>query len=268
MSVFHHDYSRYYDLLYAEKDYHGEAKYVSKLIRSKGRKMPAAILELGCGTGCHAMHLAALGHAVHGIDRSPAMIEYARQRASQALGRLSRKVSFTVGDIARYSCCQKFDAVVSLFHVICYQTTNNEVVATLKTAARHLRPGGMLVFDVWYGPAVLEQKPSVRIKRFADSQENITRTAEAVLHSNENTVEVHYSIQCVAKDSGRHREIKESHVVRYFFLPELELMLGLAGFRLEKAEEWMTGATPSPATWGVTIVARKSRSASFKKERP
>jgi len=43
-------YARYYDLLYADKDYAGEAAYVAGLIR---QRLPGAtrILELGSGTG-------------------------------------------------------------------------------------------------------------------------------------------------------------------------------------------------------------------------
>ena len=40
---------------------------------------PSRILDLGCGPGFYARRLAALGHTVHGIDFSPASIEYARK---------------------------------------------------------------------------------------------------------------------------------------------------------------------------------------------
>jgi SAM-dependent methyltransferase len=44
----------------------------------------ARVLDLGCGPGLYAQRLAGLGHSVHGIDFSPASIEYARKQALHA----------------------------------------------------------------------------------------------------------------------------------------------------------------------------------------
>ncbi len=43
---------------------------------------PAAVLDVGCGTGSLSLVLAHLGHAVTGIDFSPAMIERAAAKAA------------------------------------------------------------------------------------------------------------------------------------------------------------------------------------------
>jgi SAM-dependent methyltransferase len=42
---------------------------------------PTHILDLGCGPGFYAERLARLGHTIHGIDYSPASIEYASSTA-------------------------------------------------------------------------------------------------------------------------------------------------------------------------------------------
>ena len=60
---------------------------------------------------------------------------------------------------ARLRLAGTFDAVIALFHVVSYQTTEHDLRATFATAARHLNPGGVLLFDVWHGPAVLAQQP-------------------------------------------------------------------------------------------------------------
>ena len=54
-------YARYYDLLYRDKDYPAEARYLHELIQ---RHAPGAqsILDLGCGTGAHAAEFAELGY--------------------------------------------------------------------------------------------------------------------------------------------------------------------------------------------------------------
>ena len=72
-------YARYYDLLYRDKDYLGETEFVERLIQ---RHSPGArrILELGCGTGIHAVMLAEKGYEVTGLDLSEGMLEVAAQR--------------------------------------------------------------------------------------------------------------------------------------------------------------------------------------------
>ena len=45
-------YSKYYDLLYDDKNYDLESEYVYNHIKKKSS--PKSILELGCGSGGHA----------------------------------------------------------------------------------------------------------------------------------------------------------------------------------------------------------------------
>ncbi|MDP3028836.1 MAG: class I SAM-dependent methyltransferase [Deltaproteobacteria bacterium] len=74
------NYARYYDLLYRDKDYAAEAEYVAGLIR-KFHPSAESILELGSGTGKHALLLARKGFEVHGVELSEEMINIARSNA-------------------------------------------------------------------------------------------------------------------------------------------------------------------------------------------
>ena len=69
--------ARYYDSLYADKDYAAEVAYVDGLIQ---RYAPGArsVLDLGCGTGRHAIEFAERGYSVLGIDRSRNMLNQAQ----------------------------------------------------------------------------------------------------------------------------------------------------------------------------------------------
>ena len=246
-------YSRYYNLLYQDKDYAGEAQYVRGLIE---RHAPQArtVLDLGCGTGRHDLLLARMGYQVTGVDRSAEMLAIAG--AQTPAGPPSPSLSFAQGDIRSVRLGTQFDVVVSLFHVMSYLTSNQDLSAAFATVRAHLKPGGVFIFDCWYGPAVLTDRPAVRVKRLEDAAIAITRLAEPVLHPNENLVEVNYQIFERDKATGAVAQLKESHLMRYLFRPEIELLLGEAGLTLASSAEWMTDREPGFDTWGVCFVVR------------
>lgn len=241
-------YAHYYNLLYRDKDYPGEVEYLDGLIRSH---LPSArsLLDLGCGTGRHAILLADRGYSVAGVDVSEEMLQAAS--AQDVPG-----TSFHCGDLRSIRLGASFDVVISLFHVISYQSSNADLAAAFATVREHLRPGGIFVFDCWYGPAVLSDPPVVRVKRLEDEQVRVIRIAEPVVHPNENLVDVNYHV--LVSHTGRREteELRETHRMRYLFLPELEVMLRQAGLQLGSAFEWMTGKTPGVDTWGVCCVVR------------
>ena len=251
------DYARYYDLLYRDKDYAAEAEYVAGLIR-KFHPSARTILELGSGTGIHASMLAVKGFTVHGIERSPEMLARSQTLTeNRAAG--DGRLTFTTGDIREIRLTKRFDAVIALFHVISYQTTNEDVTAAFKTARDHLNPGGVFIFDIWYGPAVLTERPVVRIKRMVDDQNEITRLAEPILHPNENKVDVNYHLFVRDLKTQTVSELKETHAMRYFFKPEIELLAARAGCHCSHAEEWLSGKTIGCDTWGVCFVMKAHR---------
>lgn len=250
------EYAQYYDLLYRDKDYVGEADYVHRLIQ---RCLPGArtVLELGSGTGRHAAMLAKQSYAVHGIERSEEMLCHAR-----ALAETKRHIpgwpvpTFTHGDIRTTRVGRTFDAAISLFHVISYQVANDDLLAAFRTARAHMSKEGVFLFDAWYGPAVLTDRPSVRVKRMEDEHVTVTRLAEPVLHADANTVDVNYHVFIRNKMSGAVIETRETHTMRYLFCPEIEMLASQTGFIVVRAEEWMTGRSPGCTTWGVCFVAQ------------
>jgi SAM-dependent methyltransferase len=249
-------YSRYYDLLYADKQYQQEADYVASKLSAAGVRS-GRILELGCGTGAHAEFIARRGYSIHGVDLSPGMIERAEDRRRSLAPELGSQLSFGCGDVRHLRQGHCFDAVISLFHVMSYQATNADLAAAFDTAALHLQPGGLFLFDFWYGPAVLTQQPAVRIKRLADRSTSVLRIAEPRLDENANCVDVQFTVQIEDIATSRREDIVETHRMRYFFLPELDMFLRGGGFERVAAVEWMSDREPSRDTWGVLAIARK-----------
>lgn len=253
MSVFG-GYSRYYNLFYQDKDYAGEVAYLRRLLR---QHHPAAksLLDLGCGTGRHAFLLAQQGYAVSGVDRSTEMLAVA-QTQLEAEPQSGPAPAFHQGDIRTIRLECTFDAVVALFHVISYQPGNDDLRQVFATVSQHLEPGGVFIFDCWYGPAVLTDRPAVRVKRLADEASAVTRLVEPVMHPNHNLVDLHYEVLVRDRASGEVEQIRETHRMRYLFRPEIELLLEEAGLQLVDASEWMTGQPLGFDTWGACFVAR------------
>lgn len=243
-------YSQYYDLLYQDKNYKAETDFVLSLFKT--HTLPInSILELGCGTGIHAQYLSENGFLVHGVDLSESMLTEANKRSK------ANSLNFSHGDVRSIRVNRKFDAVLSLFHVMSYQTSNEDILSAFKTAAEHLDTGGLFVFDVWYGPAVLTDRPEVREKRLENDQISIIRQAKPDLYPERNVVDVNYFIEVKDKKSNYIEKIQEKHSMRYFFSPEIQSFLAQNNMKLIRSMEWMTGAVPSFKTWGVVFLAQK-----------
>jgi SAM-dependent methyltransferase len=253
MSTFR-NYARYYDLLYRDKDYAGEAEFIQQLMQTHAPDAQT-ILDLGCGTGIHAILLAKKGYKIHGVDFSQEMLDQARDRRSQLSPDLAARLQFTPGDIRKVALNQTFDVVLSLFHVISYQTTNEDLLAAFATAKKHLKPGGVFIFDVWYGPAMLSDRPAVRVKHLEDEEISVTRIAEPQIYPNQNLVDVTYKVFIKDKSSSLVDEIQETHCMRYLFQPEVSLLLNNSGLRILQAQEWMSGRTLGLDTWGAMFIS-------------
>ncbi len=255
MSVFK-NYAAYYDLLYRDKDYSGESAFVDQIIQTHGNT-PKTTLELGCGTGMHAIRLTEKGYRIHGIDFSREMLQDAAQRLEQCNADIRSRLRFQEGDVRSFRAGETYDAVISLFHVFSYQTTDEDLQAAFATISAHLNDGGIFLFDCWYGPAVLSDPPVVRVKRLENDNIRITRIAEPQMFPNENRVDVHYQILIEDKKSGDIETLQEIHHMRYLFLPEIRQLLKAANLTLLDSREWMSNKAPGLDTWGVYFVGKK-----------
>lgn len=244
-------YAQYYDLLYQDKDYDKETKYVQSLIQEYAPNAKT-ILSLGCGTGEYELRISKLGYNVTGVDISQQMIDIAKNKENQ-------NCSFMRGDIRTTRLDKKFDVVISLFHVMSYQTTNKDLLSAFKTANIHLKKEGIFLFDFWYGPAVLADKPMVRVKRLKNKTLNLVRIAEPDINENENTVDIKYQVIIRQTKTNKIEEIIELHKMRYFFLPELELMLSQNEFKILGRLKWLEqNENISKKSWYGIIISNKT----------
>ncbi len=254
--VFDEAYASVYDALYRDKDYEAECDFVEQIFSLYARRPVYTVLDLGCGTGGHALPLARRGHFVVGADRSEAMLAEARRKATL---RGVNPSGFVQGNIRTLDLGRTFDAVIAMFSIVSYQTTNEDLAATFRAARRHLGPDGLFIFDCWFGPAVLSQEPTERHKVVERDGERIERFAIPTLDALRYTVRVDYKVLWT-KDNRVLDEIDESHLMRFLFPQEIEGYLGDAGFELLKMCPFM--ALEQEATeqnWNVTVVGKAIR---------
>jgi SAM-dependent methyltransferase len=248
--VFTEPYARAYDALYADKDYAGECDVVEQLFRAFADSPVHSVVDLGCGTGNHALPLARRGYRVVGVDRSDAALERAEAKASGS-------VRFVRGDLRHVQLDERFDAALMMFAVLGYLTEALDTLAALTRARELLKDRGLLIFDVWYAPAVIEQGPSSREKRVPlGAGGELVRRATGRLEGEERAVcTVHYELEW-RRDGRVVERATETHVMRSFLAEELERLLQRAGFELLRLASFPELGEPSPETWNVIAVAR------------
>lgn len=246
-------YAAVYDALYGEKDYGGECDLIGHLFARHEDRPVASVLDLGCGTGGHALPLAARGLRVTGVDRSPAMLARACAKSVQA-GVAAPE--FIEADVRTLRLGRVFDAAIMMFAVLGYQHDDDALLATLASVRHHLPPSGLFLFDIWYGPAVLAQRPGDRVRSISQANERIFRTTRSELDIRTQICRVDFHVLRLAGDRlvG---EDRETHAMRFFFDRELGLALAASGFRLEALRAFPDiGREPDETTWTVIGVAR------------
>lgn len=251
--VFGDIYAGHYDALYAAKDYAAECDAVEEAFRRFGGDAPIeSVLDLGCGTGNHALPLAQRGYRVTGVDRSAAMLGRAAAKAAEA--RLA--IPLLEGDLMTVEAGGPFDAAICLFSVLGYLTETTDLRAALTNIRRHLRPGGLFLGDVWSGPAVLTAGLADRLRVTDTPGGRILRATETRLDSRRHRCEIHWRLWRFNADRLLD-EVEEVHHVRYFFPLEIELLLDLAGLELLSLTAFP--ALDRPLTdndWYAFVVAR------------
>ena len=105
------------------------------------------VLELGCGTGRVALHLARRGHEVIGLDRDPELLATLESRGAQL------PVRGLEADARAFELASPVSLVLAPTHLLQLLDDSGERVESLRCIAASLRPGGLLA------AAIIEAMP-------------------------------------------------------------------------------------------------------------
>jgi SAM-dependent methyltransferase len=240
-------YASYYDAFYQDKDYDSEATYIAGLIRRQCGDGPKDVIDFGAGTGKHGVRLASMGLNVHGVEISNSMVLQAES---------GKGFSIEQGDVRSYSSSKNYDVALAMFHVLSYMRTLEDFEIALRNINSNLVDNGILVFDVWYGPAVLELGVENREKTATLDGVEIVRKARSVSIPDQQSVEVKY--ECGFMNQGVFQsEFTESHTLRYFFDDTVKKVSNQAGFEVLMSEESFTGGHLDESTWSALYTLKK-----------
>jgi SAM-dependent methyltransferase len=125
----------WWPLLSPPSEYDEEAADLLGRLSQGARSSPPALLELGCGGGSLAFHLKHHFRLTL-TDISPAMLAVCRT--------MNPECEHATGDMRSLRLGREFDVVV-VHDAIMYAIEPRDVLATLRTAAIHCRPGGTVI---------------------------------------------------------------------------------------------------------------------------
>ena len=231
--------ARHYDLIYAEKPYAGEARFVHDLLGGR----PGRLLDVACGSGRHARELAALGWDVTGVDYSPDLLARAREAGIAVHEQDMRKLDVPGAP---------FDAVTCLFDSIGYPQDNDGIVAALTGMGRH---GRRVAVEFLHAPALLTAADPVRVRRFElPDGGTLLRVSETTLDEVAMVMHVDYDVLELAAD-GSYRRETERQSNRFFAVEEMRALMQLAGLRVDRFVPAYDDGGIGPDTFHVMALA-------------
>jgi SAM-dependent methyltransferase len=145
--------AEFYDKIWGKHDYDADVKFLEALFREHDCKR---IVDIGCGTGNHAIRLSKLGFEVTGVDTSPAMLKIAKEKAKKTKTRLVH------GDMKKLEKVipkgKKFDAAICLGQTFYHLVTNKDVQAFLDSLHKVMEKNGLFIFNARNATKIREDR--------------------------------------------------------------------------------------------------------------
>ncbi|MBP7867924.1 MAG: class I SAM-dependent methyltransferase [Acidobacteria bacterium] len=209
------NYARTYD---SESFTQGTVGEVDFLEKELGFDRGKAVLDIGCGTGRHAVELARRGYVVTGVDLSESQLARAREKA--------REAGVEVTLLRRDAAALDFDAAFDFALMLCegafsLQESDEKNFEVLRCAARALRPGGKLVMTTLNALFPLFHSVKDFLNQAAVSGHVTDLSFDLLTFRETNTIQI-------PDDDGRPRTIRCNE--RYYTPPEIAWLLKSAGF--------------------------------------
>lgn len=208
----------------------------------------AALLDLGCGEGRHALALSALGYRTVGVDASAEAIHRA-QIASRAQG---ADATFVHGTASKYRPeLGAFDGVVSWQTSIGIVGPESNDADTLANAFRSLRPGGRLILEFTSATWLLRNFSERAWRRLPNGREVVE---ERRYCGRTGVISTHSRI-IDGEHVGRSRQLS----IRAYTAPELVNLVEAAGHNVVELAGDLDGRPYDLDSRRVLLIAERPR---------
>lgn len=192
------------------------------------------ILELGSGSGRLLMPLAEAGHRITALDRSPSMMQRARDSVVRA--GLSGRITFHQADMVNADEAPggPFGLAIVALNGLLHLTSQDSQRQTLSAIRRGLDPRGQLVLDLFNpSPDALRalDHSLVHDGSWLDGAgDRVDKFAARRVQPGRQIITTDLWYDRIS-DAGDIRRTATSYEMRYLHRSEVELLLELAGFK-------------------------------------
>lgn len=230
MSGFYATIARYYDSEHYDKD--EDLDFYRDLTDEYGDD----VLIIGAGTGRIALELAIYGCAVHGIDNEPEMLERARRKLDGAPADVRSRLHFAQADALKAAIDRTFHLAIIPYNTLMHFHDFDAHFGLLQRCRNWVAKGGALAIDLPNaGESFAAQDTgAVTLERMFLERETghlIMQHSVATLDRVSQLMQVTWIYDEVEADHTVKRTIAPV-INRYFFYPELKLLLERAGFTI------------------------------------
>jgi SAM-dependent methyltransferase len=220
------------------------------------------VLDLGCGTGRILGPLLRDGHAVVGVDRSPAMLARAAARIARLGAPARRRALLVRGDLRQLPIgtdlgraghsAGRFPLAIAAFHSVQHLVDDGDLLRFFRDVRAALTPDGWLAFDVFAPDPRFLARPANRVfdrtvfrhpatgQRLAYGVSHRLDPARRALH-----MRLHYQpVDARGRAAGAERVVRLCH--RQLPPSEVDALLRRAGLQIAARWGGFDGEPPPP----------------------
>ena len=199
-------------------------------IEQWARRLGNPLLDLACGTGRMAIHLASLGHQVTGVEVVPEMIERARQKAAAR----GVSIEWVVDDARTFNLQRQFPFIFMLGSAFQFLPTRADHEAMFARVRQHLHPGGYFLFETRNpSPRNLYELLQPDDETFALPDGGQLVVSEAMVYDPMTQIQHYTRTQKFYYANGQSEENIRRTALRYVFPQEIEALLHYNGFKID-----------------------------------
>ena len=238
-----------YDAMGADQHSRQMTEYTLRITRKFGVDV-STVLDLCCGTGSALRIFSELGWSGTGVDASPAMLALAKQKLKKYKVALHQctlpKFDIPVPDD------QGFDLVTSFYDSLNYMLRKSDLKTAFRSVYRHLRPGGLFVFDMNTAEAL---KVIWDGHIYADTRDDLAWIWKNIYNP------ATKSAECIAtffvKTGPTYERFTEIHTEKAYPNTEIKKMLREVGFVVKGFYACRTFEPATAKSYRICAVAQK-----------